>query len=111
MGQGITIHTKDCTNIANTTDRLIDVKWNNELNNYYYSDIEVEIDNGKNHLLETISLIAANNINVEAINSHPNDLSTIYNITLKISSKEDLESLIRKMSAKPYIKKIERIKL
>ena len=110
MGQGITVHTKDCPNIININERLIDVKWNESINNEYYTDIIIEVDKGKTHLMDIISEFSSNNIFVEAINTHEDDLSVIYHITLKIKSINDLDTIIRKLTSKPYIKRIERIK-
>ena len=63
------------------------------------------------HVIDEMKAQIESNINVEAINSHPNDLTTIYDVTLKIKDKDDLEALIRKLSSRSYIKNIERVKL
>ena len=109
-GQGITIHTKDCSNINNINERLIEVEWNKESENEYFAELYIELDNSKNHLLDIISETSARNINVEKINTHESDIETTYHITLKIKDTDTLDTLIRVLSSKPFIKKIERVK-
>ena len=107
-GQGITIHKADCPNIRNEHERLINVKWNMDNESIYYTDIMVEVLNGKNYLLDVIAQISTKNINVEAINTKENDLSTIYTITLKIKNTSDLDALIKAISILKFVKRVER---
>ena len=110
MGQGITVHRSDCPNIKDENERIIEVKWNDNITNEYYTDIIIEMDKNTNHLMDIVSLASSKNINVEAINNHENDLTITYYMTLKIKDIDNLNSLIGNLTSLPYIKKIERIR-
>ena len=108
MGQGITIHNKNCPNISNINDRVINVSWNNHSDNIYYTDIKVTVINGKNHLVDIISLAALKNIYVEKVNTFDDDIETNYYLTLKIKDNNDLDKFINSLEKEQYIKKVGR---
>ena len=108
-GQGISVHRKDCINIKNVTDRLIDVSWNDDSTNTYLANISVSVDKDKNKLLEIISLCSSKNIYVDSINTKMDDMYTIYYLTVKISSSEELRSLIVSLDNLSYVNKVERV--
>ena len=107
-GQGISVHRKDCVNVKNVTDRLIDVSWNLESTNTYLANISVSVDKEKNKLLEIISLCSSKNIYVDSINTKEDDLYTIYYLTVKINNSEELKSLITALDNLSYVNKVER---
>ena len=107
-GEGITIHKANCSNIKNEKERLINVSWNSGSDSFYYSDIVIEVINGKNYLLDIIAQIATKNISVESIITKEQDLNTIYKITLKIKNTADLDSVIKAISVLKFVKKVER---
>ena len=109
MGQGITIHNINCPNIDKNSNRLIEVEWNKELSNEYYTDVKITLLNGKNYLVDIIALAATKNIYIEKINTYENDLDTVYHMTLKIKSTEDLDKLISNLNSMKFIKNVERI--
>ena len=111
FGNGITIHNKNCPNIINVSDRLIDVKWNDEISNTYYTDINIEVIEGKNYLIDIISLAATKDIYIEKVYTTNLDLGIIYHLTLKISNINNLDSLISNLNSLKYVKKVERVYL
>ena len=108
-GQGITIHKKDCINVANESDRLINVHWNDKVSNAYLTDVEVETITGKNYLLDIITKASLKNINVESVSTSEYVNGTIITLTLKINSREELESYINDLKKLKFIKKVERV--
>lgn len=108
-GQGITIHKKDCINVANESDRLINVHWNDKVSNAYLTDVEVETITGKNYLLDIITKASLKNINVESVSTSEYINGTIITLTLKINSREELEGYINDLKKLKFIKKVERV--
>ena len=107
-GQGISVHRKDCINIKGITDRLIDVSWNKETTNTYLANISVSVDKEKNKLLDIISLCSSKNIYVDSINTKEDDMYTIYYLTVRITSSDELKSLITALNNLSYVNKVER---
>ena len=57
-GQGITVHKKDCVNVKDLNERLIDVYWNenrNDENKYYISKITVYTNGVQNNILDIVT--------------------------------------------------------
>jgi GTP pyrophosphokinase len=44
-GEGVTVHKKNCKNVKNSPNRLIDVAWNDNSDNYYLTDITLLVSN------------------------------------------------------------------
>ena len=107
-GQGISVHRKDCINIKGIKDRLINVSWNTESTNTYLANISVSVDKDKNKLLDIISLCSSKNIYVDSINTKEDDMYTIYYLTVRITSSDELKSLITALNNLSYVNKVER---
>lgn len=107
-GEGITIHKKDCKNVA-VTDRLIDVEWNNNSHREYYTDLIITTENGKNYLLDIISEASLKNVYIDSFNTKENSMENIYHLTVKINDKESLNGFIIGLKNLKFVKNVERI--
>ena len=107
-GEGISIHRKDCSNIVNS-NRLIEVSWNSNTNNYYYTDIEITTFNDKNYLADIISLATLKSIIIDAVTTKEVDNSTKYRLTIKLKNIDELNSFYTLLHNKKYVKKVERV--
>lgn len=107
-GEGISIHRKDCCNIINS-NRLIEVSWNNNTTNNYYTDIEITTFNDKNYLADIISLATLKNIIIDAVTTKEVDNSTKYRLTIKLKNIDELNSFYTLLHNKKYVKKVERV--
>ena len=108
-GQGISVHLKDCPNVKNETDRLIDVSWNNDNSNEYFANIRVVVDSSNSKLLDIIAICSTRNIIVDSIKTKNEDIDTIYILTLKIKDIKELDSVIIALENLSYVKKAERV--
>ena len=108
-GQGISVHIKNCPNIKNETDRLIDVSWNNDNSSDYIATLKVIVDSTNSKLLDIIAICSTRNIIVDSINTKKDDIDTIYYLTLKIEDIKELDTLIIALDNLSYVKKIERV--
>ena len=66
-GYGITIHSSNCPNVDNFEERLIDVKWNNVINQKYSTTILIRCLNNTNVLIDMVSKSNNNNIMINSI--------------------------------------------
>lgn len=106
-GDGVTVHKKTCENLKNVKDRVIDVSWNLESDDYYHSDLEIEVIFGGNYLLDIVQKASIKNIFVESIKTHNNNNCTYYELTVKVKNSEELKNFISDLYNFSFIKKVE----
>lgn len=94
-GQGISVHKKGCSNIPSDNDRLVDVTWNMDASNYYFTNIYVYVAAGFNLLVNIITEVGKMGSIVRSCNTKEFDNKTIYEINLKIKDKEELETIMK----------------
>ena len=107
-GYGINIHRALCPNVFELNERLINVHWNDEIQNKYSTDIIVSAENDNNILLEIISKTSNNNIKIQSINSINARECFMYEIKILIDNIENLENFMNEIRLIPHIIKVER---
>ncbi len=107
-GDGVSVHLKSCKNVLKTA-RLIDVSWNQNTDKTYLTDLKIETLPSKNALLEIITKASLRNVYVEAIKNNDFEDYTLFEITVKIKNKDDLDNFINDLEILPFIKKVTRI--
>ncbi len=107
-GEGVKIHRKDCENIILNKERIINVSWNNEKEDSYETSIIIETISAKNNLLDIISKATTKNISIYNIKTKIVDLNTIYEMTVKVKSKDELDDFINSLSSLKNIRKVKR---
>ncbi len=107
-GRGITIHKKDCLNILNNQERLIDVAWNLDSTNKFLAKISITVLLGKNHLSDIVSKASTKDIYVEAINTKESDNDITYYLTLKIVDINSLNKFINDLNMLPFVKNVRK---
>ena len=108
-GQGISVHLKNCPNIKNETNRLIEVTWDKDNTNDYIANIKIVVDSTNSKLLDIIAICSTRNIVVDSVKTKKEDIDTIYNLSLKIKDIKELDTVIVALENLPYVKKIERV--
>ena len=106
-GSGITIHRSNCKNIIELDERLINVKWNDEVNKKFPTDLILYTDTNDN-LLNIITIASANNIIIEGVNTITKSEFKIYTMTIMVENTECLDKFIRALSNLKFVNKIER---
>ena len=89
-GNGIIVHNKNCHNIKDIDERIIDVSWNSNVNTKFQTIISVITTKKENIFLEIITKTSGLNINVIKVDSKIIENNIIYNIIIEV---EDLEKL------------------
>lgn len=107
-GNGITIHRKNCHNICDVTDRIINVNWNNESNKKYVTNVIIYAEKKDNLLLDIISKTTSMNIGVKSVNTISNIDYNVFDINILIEDKEKLDRYIAVIGQLPYVTSVER---
>lgn len=92
-GQGISVHKKECPNIPQDSERTIDVAWNMDSNNYYYTNIYVTIKDNKDILAEVITEVGKKNSLVRSCKTVQKNDNLVYELNIRIADKDELEKI------------------
>ena len=109
-GQGITVHKKTCANIMDKDERMIEVKWNLQNDSTYLTDLFIETDNNKNYLSEIIATFTKRNIHIDSFKAKEYTNRYIYEVTIKVKNKEEVERLILDLEMLSFVGKVKRSK-
>lgn len=107
-GNGITIHRKNCHNIVDVTDRIIDAKWNMESDKKYVSNVIIYTEKKDNILLDIISKTTSLNIAVKSVNTIVSDDYNTYDLDVVVPNLEKLNNYINIMEQLPYVTSVIR---
>ncbi len=107
-GEGVTVHRKDCPNLKNEKERLIDVEWNIAKDNTYEAVVTVVCEMGKNYLLDIIGKATSKDVYVDAVKTKEKDNETIYELTVKMKNKEALENFMDSLKTFKFIREVKR---
>ena len=96
-GKGITVHRITCPNILNSTSRLIDVYWKEDIEYATYPvDIALEANDRPNLLVDIMNTMSSAKVTVSSIHAqlqHHNRSITIVNITIYVSDSKRLSDI------------------
>ena len=71
-GNGITIHRRNCHNICNLNERIINVHWNDNASKKYVTNVIIYTEKKDNLLLDIISKTTSMNVGVKSVNTISN---------------------------------------
>lgn len=100
-GRGISVHRRDCSNVKSVDDkdRLITVRWGNNLINHNYQ-VELQIISFSNvgYLADITKVISECKLNIKTFNTRTNkDKTVMINIILEISSSSQIDTVIARI--------------
>lgn len=110
-GHGVTVHRKNCPNLKQADpERLIETEWNDRTDNSF--NVEIRVHGDKQTEILTIVAGVVGNLNLGIVSTNGRiDAKTgqsIVEFNLRINSKDDLETLIKKLRAEPKISNVYR---
>ena len=118
-GRGVTIHRTDCVNVINLSNeergRLINAEWDTQFakgdtNTSYLAELRVTANDRVGLILEISRQLADDDISVKGFNVRTTkDLLAIFNITIEIKTKEQLERVVKRLKALKDIVEVERV--
>lgn len=107
-GYGITVHRSNCKNIIDLDERLINVKWNDNLAKKFPTDLLIYTDTQDN-LLDIITKSASNNVTIDSVTTFTKSEFKIYTLTILIESTEKLDKFIKDLYNLNFVEKVERL--
>ena len=94
-GQGISVHKKGCVNVPSDSERVVDVSWNMNASNYYFTNIYVFVATGFDLLVNIITEVGKMGCIVRSCNTKEFDNKTIYEMNIRIKDKNELDNVMR----------------
>lgn len=107
-GNGITIHRKNCHNIIDQDERIINVTWNEKANKKYVTNVLIYADKKDNLLLDIISKTSAMNIGVKSVNTISNTDYNVYDLNVLVEDKQMLDKYISIIKQMPNVTDVQR---
>jgi len=116
-GRGVSVHRTDCVNIIHLDDlerhRLIDAEW--QLpdrpgeNTLFRADICITCDDKMGLLVDISKIFTDEKIDVKSLNARTAKNEAVFNVTINISSKEQLEKVRARLLATAGVHDVERV--
>ena len=104
-GEGVTIHKKSCDNILSKNERLINVTWNASVEDIFHSDLMVETSYG-NYIFDIVQKASIKNIYVDSIKTKNYDDKTVYDLTVKVKNKDELDGFIKDLYNFSFVRNV-----
>src|SRR5699024_2303654 len=111
-GHGVKVHVKDCSNIKNETDRLVDVSWlkDKEEKQRYKVILEIKGFDRSGLVNEILNLVSSEKIPITEVSCQTNaDRHAKVNISIMVESKADLNQIVHKIKNLRDIYSVERV--
>ena len=106
-GSGITIHRSSCKNIIDLDERLINVKWNDNLTKKFPTDLLIYTTPDDN-LLDIITKASTNNVTIDSVTTITKSEFKIYSLTILIENTTKLDKFCKDLYNLSFVEKIER---
>jgi len=107
-GNGITVHRMSCPNINDLQERIIDVRWNCEMNKKYPASLLIRSIEGKNILMDIIAKTSNTDITIESIKTISANEDYLYEITVLVENKTKLDKYMNDLYMISEIEHVER---
>ena len=114
-GRGVSVHRCDCVNIQeeNLTEdmrsRMIQCDWLEGISTSFSAELSIACTNRNGILADVIGVVSEQKLNLLATNARAlKDKTALIDITIEVSSKEQIDLLIRKLHRVPGVYEIKR---
>lgn len=107
-GSGITVHRSICKNVVDLNERLVFVKWNNEMDKKYFTDLIIHTNTSDN-LLDIITKASLNNITIDSISTINKSEYKVYDLTVLVENTNKLNKFITDLNNLSFTLKVERL--
>ena len=107
-GAGITVHRTCCKNIADIDERLVSVKWNNDISKKFATDLII-YTNSSDNLLDIITKASSNNITIDSVTTLNKSEYKVYSITVLVENVEKLNKFCIDLNNLGFVSKVERL--
>ncbi len=107
-GNGISIHRKNCPNVYNLEERIVDVNWNSTINNKYLATIMIYSKPYDKALLEIMQKATISNISIDSMKTINKIDDVLYELNIWVNNLEHLNNFIRDLNNLTYINNVMR---
>ena len=110
-GKGIMVHRKNCPNVANEHQRLVDVKWKEDIEFATYPvDIMIEANDRNNLVVDIMSILTANKVTLSSLHARLTNNGLVdISATLMISDAKRLNDVFNVLRSISGVYQITRI--
>ena len=108
-GYGVKIHSKNCPNIDLDSERIIEAKWEENLDNRYSAKVKVYVEDVSDILLKIITLATKSDIIVDSINLINRNKELFYDMSVKVRNISSLTNFLDEVKTISNVKEVERI--
>ena len=108
-GNGIIVHNEKCHNLEELDDRLINVRWNKNIDKKFKTVINVIGNKKDNLLLDIITKSGSDNIGIINVNTTNNLSNNIYELTIEVKDLDSLKKYMTDLKQNSDIIKVERL--
>lgn len=112
-GRGVSIHRKDCLNLANTEDakeRWVEVEWDVEKPTEFQVEVQIKAVDRKGLLSDVTTVLSEMKISITSLNARTvKDETAILNLVLEVNDTKHLEKLMQKLKNLKSIINISRV--
>lgn len=107
-GNGIIVHNENCHNISSLEDRLIPVKWNENIVKKFKTNLNIFTSKKDNLLIDIISKTSNENITITKVNTINKNDYNLYELTLEVFDLDTLNKYMIDLKQNKEIIKVER---
>lgn len=99
-GYGVSIHRKDCTNIANflDSDRCLEAEWDAASSEKFLANVTIRAVDRTGILSEITAMAKEANVGIQSLSAKSNTISDIFiYLTFEVMGKDELDTMIQKL--------------
>lgn len=99
-GYGVSVHRKDCTNIANflDSDRCLEAEWDTESSDKFLANVTIRAVDRTGILSEITAMAKEANVGIQSLSAKSNTISDIFiYLTFEVVGKDELDKMIQKL--------------
>ena len=108
-GYGVKIHSKNCPNVDLNSERIIEAKWEDNIDNRYTAKLKVYIEDVGDILIKIVNLATKSDISIDSINLINRNKELFYDVTCKVKNISKLHLFIDEIKLISSVKEVERI--
>lgn len=108
-GYGVKIHSKNCPNIDLNSERIIEAKWEDNVDNRYTAKLKVYISDISNILMDIVSIATKHEVIIDSINLINRNKELFYDISCKVKDINSLHTFIDDVKSIKSVSEVERI--
>ena len=111
-GNGIKVHRHSCPNIANDTQRLVEVKWNPDMAlSDHPVDLAIDCYDRSNLLIDLLNMFSQQKAKVYKVNAkaHPGNSTATVTVTVMVTDTARLNTLVADIKKIPSVFEVRRV--